>query len=389
MLLALLAFVGIHVRYLRVREAEDALLYFIGHLGRSEFGQAQSEIERAVSISPQNAHYLSNEALLHERALQSDFEFDRWRNPQLDAEQRRHVEEAIRRYQQVLELNPGDDFVYHNLGWLYWLLQDKPQAAECLRRAISIDYSVPLYHVSSGLLDEYTDDMPSAAREYALALQMSPGLLDSRFYAELQRRAPEAARQILADSIARLEGQLGGADDPMLKAKLGKLYLPEQPAKALPLLQAAATQLPNLYRSWFNLGYAYELLGQEQQMELCYQKSSYINRLEALPHLRLAAYYDRQGRPHDAIRYYRLALTARSGQTSFHSTRVRRIYLSNYTVRDDIIPRGMLTYLSPDFDLPAAYSRLSELSRQTGDARSADQYRQRAEELTRKPVAGP
>lgn len=389
MLIALLAFVGIHVRYRRVREAENSLSSFIRHLGRSEFSQAQSEIDKAVSISPQNAHYLANQALLHERALQSEFEFDRWRNPELGAEQRRHVEEAIRQYQQVLELNPSDDFVYHNLGWLYWLLQDKQRAAECLHKALSIDYSVPLYHVSNGLLHEYTDDLQGAAGEYALALQMSPGLLDSRFYAELRQRAPEASRQIVADSIARLEEQLGGADNPMLKAKLGKLYLPEQPDKARPLLEAAATQLPNLYRSWFNLGYAYELQGDEQQMERCYQKSSFINRLEALPHFRLGAYYDRQGRPNDAIRYYRLALNARSGQTSAHSTRVRRIYLSNYTVRDDIMPHGLFTYLSPDFDLRWTYSRLSELYRQTGDAQSADQYRQRAAELTLRSAVEP
>src|ERR1700749_1243997 len=208
MLLALLALVAVQVRFLSVRSAENSLNSFINHLGHSEFGQAQNEIEKAVSISPQNAHYLSNEALLQERMLQSRFDFNRLRNPELSAEQRQHVERAVELYQQVLKLNPSDDFAYHNLGWLYWLLQEKQSAFQALSRAISIDYSVSLYHISAGLLREYSDDAQGAEHEYVQALELSPGLLDSRFFAELRQRAPAQAQQIVADSIAGLEKQL-------------------------------------------------------------------------------------------------------------------------------------------------------------------------------------
>lgn len=385
---ALLGFAAIHLSYRDKQKAENLLNSFVRHLERDELAPAHDDIGRAVALDPQNAHYLANQALLEERALQRRFVFGDFRDPQLTAEQRSHVENAVGSYRRALTLNPEDDFVYHNLGWLYWLLRQKQQAFDCLRRAASLDNTVPLYHVSLGLLHEYSGEGSAAAQEYAAALQLSPGLLDSPFFQELQRRAPAQAEQIVLDSIASLEGQLRRAQTPVLKAALGRLYLSREPERAAALLQEATLELPNLYRPWFNLGYLYELRGDGRQMELCYKKSIFLNGGEVLPPFRLAKYYDQHQRADEAIRYYRQAVNGWLNQASAHAGRVRRIYLSWFTVHDDIIPQGLLFYLNPDFDLAGTCRRLSELYRQIGDEKLADYYLHFVEGISPRFVTG-
>jgi tetratricopeptide (TPR) repeat protein len=388
-LLALAVFVCIHFRYVRVRQAEGSLYATTRYLDRSEFAQAQQAIENAVSISPQNAHYLGTEALVQERMLQWRFDINQLQRPELNADQKTHVENAIRYYQAVLKLNPNDDFVYHNLGWLYWYMQQKQLAIESLRKAISIDFSVPLYHVSLGLVDEFSGDMTGAREEYSESLQQSPGLLDSRFFIDLQRRSPAEAEQIVKDATANLEKELAKGNNSILKARLGKLYLTREPEKALSLLKDASASLPSLYRSWFNLGQAYELTGDQERMRQSYEKSVFVNRLEVQPLFRLGKYHDDRQNVQQAISYYRQALSGRLSQFSVHASRIRRIYLSNFTVHDDVIPNGMFLYISPDFDVVWTCNRLAELYQQTGNEQQATYYRELMNGTARKLILAP
>src|ERR1041384_7058370 len=240
----LVAIVGLgiaQVERIRIKRTETALHSFINQLDHEEAVEAPANIHSALAISPQNAHYLSSRALWYEKTAEIPFHVEWLKSPQLTSAQDVALRAAIQDYRSVLRLNPNDDFAYHNLGWLYWMVQDRPSAIECLTKANAIDHSVPLYHVSLGLVLEFGGDDAKAAQEYSEAIFQSPRLLDSPFFADLRRRAPASAEQVLAQATSRAADDLAKSPNPIVKARLGKLYLGEHPQLALPLLQEATS----------------------------------------------------------------------------------------------------------------------------------------------------
>ncbi len=158
MLLALIILGVVHWRYLRITKAEESLRVFTNNLRDKQFTEAQQQVETAIRLSPNNAHYFATAGLLHERMLQRSFDFESFRNPQLNEAEAAHVRTAIRFYRSTLQLNPHDDHASHNLGWLSWLLKERAEAFAYLQGATKINDSLPLYHISLGLLHEYSGE---------------------------------------------------------------------------------------------------------------------------------------------------------------------------------------------------------------------------------------
>jgi TPR repeat protein len=124
-------------------------------------------------------------------------------------------------------------------------------------------------------------------------------------------------------------------------------------------------------------------------MRQSYEKSVFVNRLEVQPLFRLGKYHDDRQNIQQAISYYRQALSGRLSQFSVHASRIRRIYLSNFTVHDDVIPNGMFLYISPDFDVVWTCNRLAELYQQTGNEQQATYYRELMNGTARKLILAP
>ncbi len=183
--------------------------------------------------------------------------------------------------------------------------------------------------------------------------------------------------------IAEFQEQVRRGAGPTVKAKLGKLALERQPELAAQVLKEATGQLSNLTRPWINLGTLYEQQGADDQAELSYRKSVFIDGGEPAVLLLLASFYDRRQRTPEAINYYRRAIQGWIDQTSVHFGRVRRIYVSRYTVREDVIPAGFNTYTNPAFDIDGACARLSALYRQQGNETLAEQYEKLRKEYAR------
>ncbi len=232
-LLGLFLLVVIHVKYVRNVKAEDSLRAFTYQLRDKQFDQAQKGIEAALKRSPNNAHFLSNAGLLHERMLQRSFDFEALRNPDFSETDAAHLKTAIQFYQRALELNPHDDHAAHNLGWLSWLLNQRPQAFSYLQRATEINGGLPLYRISLGVLHEYSGELDAAYQEYGRAIRISPGVADSQFFIDFRKRSPEAAEKIISDAISDFQEQVRRGAGPTAKAKLGKLTLDRQPDLAL------------------------------------------------------------------------------------------------------------------------------------------------------------
>lgn len=372
-LLALLLLAGAHFKYVRLQGAEETFYAFTRQVGRGELDAARASIDAAVAGSPDNAHYLSNAALLHERVLRRPFDFASFASPVLSADERRSVEAGIGLYRRVLELNPYDDHAGHNLGWLYWLAGRRAEALEHLSRANALDSDFSLYRVSLGLVREYSGETAAADDEYALALRSSPSVADSPFFAELRGRSPERAERLLAGAVSYFEEQVRRGGGASAKAKLGKLYLESQPVRATQLLEEAAADLPSLSRPWANLGYLYEQRGDAARAERSYRKSLFIEQ-DVPTILRLGSLQEKQQRTQEAINQYRWAVNTWRNQSSTHASRVRRIYHSRFTLRDDIAPRGISLYSLPAFDMAGTCRKLSAMLRQTGNESAAAYY---------------
>lgn len=377
-LLALLLLAGAHLKYLQLQRAENSFYSFTQQVGRGELDGARASIKAALASRPDNAHYLSNAALLHERMLRRGFDFAGFAKPALTAEERQHVEAAIRLYRRVLELNPYDDHACHNLGWLYWLAQRREEALGYLSRASALEGDFPLYRISLGLVREYGGEQAEADEEYAQALRSSPSVADSPFFLELRERAPERAERLLTGAISYFEEQARRGAGAAAKAKLGRLYLDRQPERATRLLEEAVADSPSLSRPWANLGYLYELRGDEARAERSYRKALFIDQ-DVQTISRLGSLYERQQRTQEAINQYRWAVNTWRNQSTVHASRVRRIYHSRFTLRDDIIPRGLSVYTSPAFEMVKTCERLAVMLRQAGN-RDAAYYEKLARE---------
>src|SRR5882724_2531809 len=227
----LVLFILVQARYGKAQEAQTSFLSFLDSMDQAGYPAAQRQIEMAVSLDPGNADYLAHSALLHERLIEKPFEINVLFEKKLDlsGEQTQHVRTAIDLYQRALLLNPTDDGFMHNLGWLYQLLGDRQSAIDYFKRAIAANGYVALYHISLGLLREQGGERAEAEREYRTALRLSPAILDSPFFLDLQKRAPEESENLVNGGIADLEELVRKTNSPILKAKLGRLYIFRQP----------------------------------------------------------------------------------------------------------------------------------------------------------------
>lgn len=382
---ALTAFVWANEQYKNLERAETLFQSFTLHLGQEQYDAALIDIEQASARSPSNAYYLASEALLHERMVRNKVE--PWKLSEsreaLTDEDLNHIRAAAALYQQALKLNPIDDSFYHNLGWLYFYLKQPQQASGNLRKAITIDGTIPLYHVSMGILLEHLREPDKALQEYSHALQLSPALLDSQFFIDFKKRAPEEAQMMMAEVTTLLERRLQTDRSPLTKAKLGKLYLNQNSRqKAAEMLSETTIELPSLSFPWFNLGYLNEISGNEEVMENYYERAVFLDGAEVLPWWRLGEYHYDRGQTPEAIRCYRRAVENWLHQSSAHARRASRVYRTRVSVSDDVIPKRLLSYVGPALDVAATARKLSFLYEEVGNDEQSRYFKALSAKLT-------
>ena len=174
-------------------------------------------------------------------------------------------------------------------GSIHQLLGQDDEARREWERAVELDPETAIYHLSLGVFLEVAGDSAAARGQYVEAIERTPAILDSPFFARLRGQFPDRADSIVQQAIARTEGRLGNTDDPILKARLGKFYLYRGDLqRAGELLESAAKGLPNLPLVWFNLGEVRRLQGRREEAWACYGKAKYLDGSLAGPALRIA-----------------------------------------------------------------------------------------------------
>lgn len=377
LILALMIFSLVSLRYARVLRGETAFRSFSRSFALKQNHQAGEDIESAISVSPENAYYVSNKALLLATTLTANLDARKLSENDLELgeEDKSRIKSAIDLYNRALELNPGDDCFHHNLGWLYYFLGERESAFIHFRRAIDISGDVPLYHVSLGLLYERTNEPRQALSEYGAAIRLSPGMVDSDFFHDLKKRLPNETEEILKADTSYFEDQLGHGNDPIFNANLGKLYLyTGRIDDAIKRLRDSTLQLPALSRAWLNIGQCYELVGDEKEAKLSYERAAFLEEANYSTWDRLGNLAYRQRESTAAITYYQRALTHRMKQSSIHSERVFRIYRSRDIVANDIVPTNLLAYSEPSLNVAGVYARLAEMYRANGNQAAASYF---------------
>jgi tetratricopeptide (TPR) repeat protein len=365
-----------HYQLQQVWQGEVAFSAALKQINNQQFQPAAADLVVALNASPRNAHYYAHEGLLRERIQSRRIESLLAVQPVLTGSEEQQLRQAVRSYEQVLQLNPDDDLAYHNLGWLHFLLHEDREATACLRKAISLDAAIPLYHVSLGLQRERRGDREAAGAEFKTALRLSPGLLDSRFFRDFKLRSAETAERIVSELTREFAQQLDRGFDPVVAGKLAKLYLDRRADLALPLLRRATETFPSLARPWANLALYFDRNGDEESAKSCYERALFIDGSDVLSWYRLGRYFDRHNKTADAANCYAKAVNLFLRSESEHAGRVRRIYLSYYTLFDDVVPNGLSAYLMAGFNLPQACRRLSQIHAAAGETSEAARFDQ-------------
>ncbi len=208
---------------------------------------------------------------------------------------------------------------------------------------------------------EESGSREAAQVQYESAIDLTPSVVDSPFFTHYRSRSPEAAESIVKEAIAKLEGGLAQGNDPIMEARLGKLYLfTGDLGRAGSLLEDAAQQLPNLPLVWFNLGEVYEARGDYEQARACYEKARAIDSSLAGPYLRIGELSLRAGDKEVAVHDLGQAVQRWQRVNPITSAHNNRLYGGPRQTIDDLLPTTLVWYIS-SCEASEAWSALSQL----------------------------
>jgi tetratricopeptide (TPR) repeat protein len=338
--------------------AESNLRHFYTQVAAADFVHARQSIDEAVRLWPSNARFYGWRGYVASQELPSQCPAA---GRALDAKTLDQARQAAADYQHALGLNSRDAVARHDLGWLDHLIGQNVEARHQFEQAVAIDPETAVYHLSLGmLLDEVTD--PAAAdAQYLAAIERTPAMLDSPFFARFRQRSPDRADSVVRQAMSRLEARLARTNDSILKARLGKFHLYRRDLpRAAELLESAAKDLPNLPLVWFNLGEVRRLQGKRDEAWSCYGKAKFLDGTLAGPVLRIAEMYRQAGHRNPAIENFREAARKWSHVNPVTAAHNNRLYGGPPQTIDDLLPTTLVWYASP-CEASAAYAALAEL----------------------------
>jgi len=92
----------------------------------------------------------------------------------LQLHQQGHVDEAVARYRQVLEADPGNAIAMHYMGMAAWHRGDNIEGERLMRESIARNANIPDFHSNLGLLLRDTKRLDEAIACFHRALEVDP-----------------------------------------------------------------------------------------------------------------------------------------------------------------------------------------------------------------------
>ena len=260
-----------------------------------------------------------------------------------------NIDQSIELYNRAIQLSPFDALYYHNLSWLYFLKNDISLAFDYINSSIALAYNNPLYHISKGMMLE-TINASEAYHEYQIAITISPDICDSDFYNDLKSRNQDNATKIISNISNLYSNKQKQRYSVITEAKQAKLLLEQKNIpEAYKLLINVTNKYPGLSRPWFYLGIIEQQKSNYKSMLNYYRKALFIHPNDYLSLNGMMNYYQMEGDYINAEKYLKLIMKLNNSIKSIHSSRSLRIY-NLKTFEDDIIPKNLLKYISPNFN---------------------------------------
>jgi len=335
--------------FLQHERADAKLANFYSQMAAARFGEARESIDEAIRLWPSNARYYSWRAYCESQQLPSQCPRRRQNgSAALSEEDHQSASEAAGDYRRSLLLSNRDAVAHHNLAWLEHLLDDNVTADKDWAEAVQLDPNNPVFHLSYGMFQEEIGNADAAKQQYEAAIELSPSILDSQFFIRYRARSAATAESFVADCVSKTESKLRDGRDPVLEARLGKLYLYSgdlQRAEAL--LKDAAVQLPNLSLLWFNLGEVYAGQGDSSQAALCYRKVMTLNPSLPQPYLRAGESNLQSGDRNAALQNLNLAVQRWQHMSPITAAHNSRLYGGPRQTIDDLLPTTLVWFTSP------------------------------------------
>jgi tetratricopeptide (TPR) repeat protein len=343
-------------------QADAKLDTFYAQILSTDFSGAQKTIDEAINLWPSNARYYGWRAYVVSQRLPPQCTHgSQGAGATLKTEDQSAIRLAVADYRKALELNGRDAVAHHNLGWLEHLTGDDASAARDWAEAVRIDPGNAVFHLSYGMFLEELKDTVKAKEQYQTAIELSPSIVDSQFFTRYRIRDKGGADSVIEAVTSKLEEKLGQGKDPILEARLGKLYLFQSNLlNASQMLEDAAEQLPNLPLVWMNLGEVLEKQGNLAEAMDCYRKANVVNGSLAGPYLRIGEIELRNGQKSEAAGNFSEAVQRWQRVNPITAAHNNRLYVGPRQRIDDLLPTTLVWYTTP-CEASRAWMGLSQL----------------------------
>lgn len=250
---------------------------------------------------------------------------------------------------KAISLNPYDDLYYHNLAWIYFRFGEIDSAIFSINRAITISSNTSMYYISKGLFLERIN-LKEAKNNYIKAIKLSPEIIDSKFFLNLEKRGIQKPDSLLMIALNELLDYQKDHYSSIIQTRIGKLYINlGDTDRAFKIFLQVSNELPNLNRVWHYLGLIYKQRGEFEEMKKCFNKSLFLDNRDYLTRIEMARYYSEISDTCNMKYYIRTAQSCYKNRKSEHSLRSFRIY-NQESSDNDIIPTDLQSYILPNLD---------------------------------------
>jgi len=301
-------------------------------------------MKKAIKYNSHNAYYWSVLGLIYDRMDSIEISSE---NPIIYKKYSRNNgnNEAKIAFEKASKLNKRDDVFMHNLAWLEFYDGNIIRAIDYITKAKENDSSSAINYLSAGLFYESTKSIDKVLENISHSIILEPSIIDSKVLKNFEKRNYDIYNNAIKIATLFLEKEMLYENDPIIAAKLGKLYIKQgKNNSALNNLCYALKILPNINRAWVNMSHIYFNYGNFNMAQKYLTRARMLNSND-LVYLRevclqsLTKEYDNMicKSMNDNVKMMQ----------SLHSQKVSRIYHIENVIVDDIIPRGLLKSMAP------------------------------------------
>lgn len=282
---------------------------FVSSYFNNRTKESTKQINRALVISPSDIELNYNKALsLSTDHIRFNLHSSHKNFLFIKGIQADSLKKSILYFEKVREIKPLDENILQNLAWVYLALNQKEKAQFYFEKSLEPNPYNATFNVSLALFHLYYSNENQAGNYLRKALRYSPDILESVFFAEFKIKYPELAENIKLQAINELQNEINKNNNNILKARLARLVLNENPNKAEEILEDVRKTLPSLNRPWIYLAYLNSLKGNSKLAQEYFSKALFLNRADYLSNFYFARFLEHSGKENNAIIYYKRSL---------------------------------------------------------------------------------